>query len=232
MAEKNLILMHRAVVPRLEVIHLDVKELIGLLTRTLCVLALCDVKVYDSYHGHSLLLVPMISTGEVGHLVDLDQCIDVSAKLLDVCLHKAFDTVLSEAAYEEGNHRYAYDYDHYVAADVKEFHQQGVEGDPKVREDDAPAEDAHKAVVVGYLLIVLEAQQPTRDDVDCNEDPAACFISAEACKGPHERAINDKRHLKAGLHATQAVLLHGLCLVEEHGYDHIDEEKYRQEDYA
>lgn len=121
-AEEDLILMHRAIVPLLEIVHFNVKQLIGLFAGALCVLALGDVKVDHANHGHSLLLVPMGSPGKVGHLVNLYESIDVGSKLLDARFHEAFNAVLSKTPDKESYHWDAYYDDDYVAVNFEEFH--------------------------------------------------------------------------------------------------------------
>ena len=55
MAKKDIVLVHRVVVPRLEVVLLDIKKLVLLLAWAFHVLALGDMKVYDTNHSHSFL---------------------------------------------------------------------------------------------------------------------------------------------------------------------------------
>lgn len=55
MAKKDVILVHRAVVPRLEIVMLDVEKLVLFLARAFHVLTLCDMQVDDTDHSHALL---------------------------------------------------------------------------------------------------------------------------------------------------------------------------------
>lgn len=57
MVEEDFISVHLMQVSIFELIFLEVKELIGVLTGALCVLALSNVYVDDSNHGHLLLKV-------------------------------------------------------------------------------------------------------------------------------------------------------------------------------
>lgn len=62
MAEEDFVLVHGAIIAGLEVIHLDVKELIGLFAGTVHILTLSDVQVDDTYHGHPLSLIAVSSS--------------------------------------------------------------------------------------------------------------------------------------------------------------------------
>jgi hypothetical protein len=50
-------------------------------------LAFSDMKIDNTYHSHPLGLIAVSTTRKVGHFVNLDKCVDVSAKLLYVSLH-------------------------------------------------------------------------------------------------------------------------------------------------
>ena len=55
MAQKDIVLVHRVVVPRLEIVLLDVEKLVLLLARAFHVLTLGDMKINDTNHSHALL---------------------------------------------------------------------------------------------------------------------------------------------------------------------------------
>ena len=115
------------------------------------------MQIDHANHGHPLLLIPVDSSWEIGHLVDLDQRINISIKLVDVRLHQNLNPVLSQTSYEEYNDWEAHEDNYNVPIDIEELHQEGVNRDPEVREYNAPAEYAHHVVVVGDLFVVLEA---------------------------------------------------------------------------
>lgn len=111
------------VVSSTKIVLFNIKELIVFFAWTVDILALSNVKVNDTNHGHLFLLVSVYAARVVGYLVDLNQSIDVRAKSLYIGLHQSLYSILPQALHKVNYQGYAHDYNNYVAINGQELHK-------------------------------------------------------------------------------------------------------------
>jgi len=93
--EKHLVKMRCRLVPLGELVRCDIEQLIVLLAGALGVQTLQHVYVDNTNHCHSVGLVVVDSLREIGHVVDLDQCVNIYLHFVDAGLNKVLNSILS-----------------------------------------------------------------------------------------------------------------------------------------
>lgn len=86
--------MHLLEVSIFEFVSLQVKQLVSVFAWAFGVLALCNVHVNYANHGHFLLHVNLCPPGEISHLIDLQQRVNITPKLLDPRLDQHLNPIL------------------------------------------------------------------------------------------------------------------------------------------
>ena len=119
-----------------------------------------------------------------------------------------------------------------MPVDFKQFHQNGIDGDPKVEKDQASRIDTHKLIVVRDLLVELEAKHDTWEEEDDDEDPTAGTGIAKDWKSCYDWAVNNEGNFKTAFLTSQAIFLDWLGLIVEACNDHAYSEEQDEEEHA
>lgn len=124
--EEYLVQVWCGLVPLAELVGSHVEQLILILAWALSILALEHVYVDDSDHGHAVGLIIVDALGEVGHVMHLDQGVDIELNLVNVGLHELLYSLFPEIFDKQTHQGYAREDDNDVTVDVKKFHKHGV----------------------------------------------------------------------------------------------------------
>ena len=131
------------------------------------------MRVYDADHCGPMSRVLVDSVGEVAHAVDLNKCINVDLKFVNIKLDQLLDSVFPQIVHQVYNERDTRKNYNNMAVNSNEFHQNGIKSNPEVEVYQTARKNAHNLVVEGDLLVVLETQHQTSHKIDRDQDPAA-----------------------------------------------------------